>query len=82
MEIGTHYGRLPGGGSIAAVHQFGATIRPVASPFLVFKPKGFKHPIFARQVTISARPFLPTEGLPEEWEADILAMLKEHFAPR
>lgn len=69
------YGRLPGGGSVTAVHQFGATIRPKRGKHLILKPRGFKHPIFARQVTIPARPFLPTERLPEERERDILDIL-------
>lgn len=40
----------------AAVHQFGATIRPVHAPFLVFRlASGVVH---ADSVTIPARPFL------------------------
>jgi phage gpG-like protein len=79
VEIGTNYGRLPSGGSVAAVHQFGATIRPRRGRHLIFTPRGFTHPIFARQVTIPARPFLPMSGLPQDWEEDIVDILTRHF---
>lgn len=46
----------------AKTHQFGATIRPVRAAFLVFTgPDG--HKIFARQVTIPARPFIGIDDL-------------------
>ena len=63
----------------APTHQYGATIRPKKGPRLVFRPRGFKHPIFARQVTIPARPFLPIRDgradLPADWTADVLEAL-------
>jgi phage virion morphogenesis protein len=73
VEIGTNV-------CYAATHQFGATItagkasqgsacQPAqGAPFLVFPGPG-GHPIFAKQVKIPARPFLPTRerGLPAEW---------------
>jgi len=40
-----------------AVHQFGATIRPKSGKSLVFRLGG--KTVFARKVTIPARPFLP-----------------------
>lgn len=52
----------------AYVHQFGATIRPKKGPFLVFTaPSG--HKVFARSVTIPARPFI---GVDEEDRRDLL----------
>jgi len=39
-----------------AIHQFGGTIKPKAGKFLVFRLGG--RTVFARSVTIPARPFL------------------------
>jgi len=49
VEVGTNkvYG---------AIHQFGGTIKPKKGKFLVFRMGG--RPVFARSVTIPARPFL------------------------
>lgn len=63
----------------SGVHQRGATIRPRNAKRLVFQPRGFKHPIFARQVTIPARPFLPVGTLPREWGRTMVDVLQEHF---
>lgn len=41
----------------AAIHQFGGVIKPKAGKYLVFTIGGKK--IFAKKVTIPARPFLP-----------------------
>lgn len=60
IEIGTSV-------KYAAIQQFGGTIRPKRGKFLVFKPKGSANPIFAREVTIPARPFLPVKRLPAAW---------------
>lgn len=54
VEVGTNV-------IYAAVHQFGATIRPVSKAKLSFMLLGKR--VFADQVTIPARPFL---GLDEE----------------
>jgi phage gpG-like protein len=56
----------------AAVHQFGATITAKNKPFLAFRAGGKW--IFAKRVTIPARPYLPTEqgGLPPSWRDAIL----------
>ena len=62
----------------ASVHQFGATIkaRPGDAGSNSCGPRkgaSFLHfnGIFAKQVTIPARPFLPdSRGLPEEWRED------------
>lgn len=54
----------------APVHQFGATIKPKTASILRFPgPGGF---IFAKQVTIPARPFMPigpdgNADLPQAW---------------
>lgn len=59
----------------AAVQQFGATI-VAKNPrgLLAFKPRGSSRWIFARQVTVPARPYLPTRagGLPADWTGAIL----------
>jgi len=56
----------------AATHQFGATIRPVRARSLVFRLGGANTPlVFAREVTIPARPFL---GLDAEDEEEIEAI--------
>lgn len=54
----------------AAVHQFGAVITPKNKKRLVFEVRGIK--IFARKVTIPARPFMPIgKPLPESWEQGV-----------
>ena len=68
---------------IGQVHQYGATIKPVKKKLLVFTPKGFNHPFFARQVTIPPRPFMPIRfgraDLPPEWEREVLDVLQNHL---
>ncbi len=70
IEVGTNV-------KYAAVHQFGATIRPKRGKFLVFKPRGASNPIFAREVTIPARPFLPDETLPPDWLQAIISRVND-----
>jgi len=73
VEVGTNV-------LYAGVHQSGMTIRAKNAPWLVFKtPTGFAK---VKEVTIPARPFLPTaeQGLPAEWEAGILDVLEQHVA--
>ena len=54
----------------AAVHQFGAVIKPKTAKALVFKAGG--QTIFARKVTVPARPFMPIgKPLPESWEQGV-----------
>ena len=82
VEIGTNL-QAEGGVKFPAVHQYGATIYPVKAKRLRWMhPGGF--PVFAKKVTIPARPFLPlTPGgdtdLPEQWAADVLSALRAHF---
>ena len=52
----------------ALVHQFGAKIEARSGKVLRFLVEG--RPVFVKRVTIPARPFLPTERLPQEWETD------------
>lgn len=67
VEIGTNkvYG---------AIHQFGGTIRPRTADFLVFKLGG--RTVFARKVTIPARPFL---GLSTANKAELLDIIADHI---
>lgn len=67
----------------AAVHQFGATIKPKKpGGRLVFEgPNGT---IFAKQVTIPARPFMPltpdgATDLPAEWQKTVVGRIRAHF---
>jgi phage virion morphogenesis protein len=58
-------------------HQFGAEIRPRSAKVLHFFVNG--RPVFARKVTIPARPFLPWEGLPAPWASDLKSELNAYF---
>lgn len=81
VDVGTNYGPLNGGGTVAAVHQFGATIKPKQAKFLRFM--GRNGYIFAKRVVVPARPFLPIQGdelvLPDSWGQAVLKSLKNHF---
>lgn len=68
VEIGTnkHY---------AAIHQFGGVIKPKNKTRLFFMLG--KRKIFARQVTIPARPFLPVNGLPDSWRDDVVDVVMD-----
>lgn len=72
VEVGT-------GLRYAHVHQFGADIRPVRAKRLVFTPRGFSHPIFAKRVSVPARPFLPQGALPEKWRMGVLLVLQRYL---
>lgn len=68
----------------ARVHQHGATIVPKTAKRLVFPgPDGTL--IFAKKVTIPARPFLPlrpnttTVALPPDWSVSVVRALRLHF---
>lgn len=75
LTVGTNYGPLPSGGTIAGVHQFGATIEPKAGEFLVFAGgDGFL--VMKRKVTIPARRIFPLDGLPPQWTTDLLADMR------
>ena len=67
----------------APVHQFGATIVPVKAKRLVFPGPNGKL-IFAKKVTIPARPFMPIKGsgvveLPPDWSKAVTAALRAYF---
>ena len=63
----------------AAIHQFGGTIRPKSGEFLVFRGADGET-VFAREVTIPARPYLGIDQADErEIEATIGDFLAESF---
>lgn len=68
----------------ARVQQFGATIEPKAAKRLVFPGPGGRL-IFAKKVTIPARPYLPlrkgsqTVALPPSWSVDVVRALRAYF---
>lgn len=68
----------------APVHQFGATIAPKKAKRLVFPGPGGKL-IFAKKVTIPARPFMPLRRggsavvLPPAWSVIAVNALKAYF---
>lgn len=83
---------VPGGVEIgtnrigARVHQFGATIKPKNGKFLRipgnFSSAGATGPIFTKQVTIPARPFMPMTAsggvdLPPAWIQSGLDAMKK-----
>lgn len=79
VVVGTNLKLPNNGNSLGAVHQFGMTIKAKTKPFLVFPGAG-KGLIFARQVTIPARPFMPLDAagavaLPPAWEKSALASM-------
>lgn len=72
VEVGTNV-------EYAHVHQTGMTIKPKNGKFLVFTPRGFSHPIFAKQVTVPARPFLPEGDLPTAWGREVLDVIDDYL---
>ncbi len=68
----------------AAVHQFGAVIKPKNAKRLAFPGPGGKI-IFAKKVTIPARPFLPIRkgsdviALPQQWSMAVKQSLRRYF---
>jgi phage gpG-like protein len=72
VQVGKHY---------ASTHQFGAVIRPKAAKALRFRGvtyvptknggarRKYGNWIFVKSVTIPARPFAPTNGMPPELQA-------------
>lgn len=80
VVVGTNLKLPNNGNSLGAVHQFGMTIKPKTKPFLVFPVAGKKGFVFARQVTIPARPFMPLDSqgevaLPPAWEKAAVASM-------
>lgn len=66
----------------ARVHQFGATIVPRQAKMLAFEIGG--RTVFAKSVTIPARPYMPLTpagqiDLPPAWAAGILRELSRHL---
>lgn len=81
VEVGTNFGPLSRGGSIARVHQYGAVIKPRQAKFLRFM--GSNGYVFSKRVVIPARPFMPIKGnefvLPDTWAKAVIQQLKRHF---
>lgn len=68
VEVGTNV-------RYAAVHQFGAVIKPVNKKMLVFNAGG--RTIFAKKVTVPARPFMPIgQPFPASWEEGVKDALR------
>lgn len=69
----------------AAVHQYGATIEPKKPGGRLVFPGPNGRMIFAKKVTIPARPFMPlkkgftTVQLPPAWSADVTRALRTYF---
>lgn len=68
----------------AAVHQFGAVIKPVKAKMLRFFAKGSKVPIFRSSVKIPARPYMPLDPsgnlmLPAAWESTFIAAVRKRL---
>jgi phage gpG-like protein len=69
----------------ARIHQFGGVIKPVKKPVLVF-PGPTGELIFAKKVTIPARPYLPLRRygaaveLPPAWALLVTRAVKAHLA--
>ena len=61
----------------AAVHQSGATIRPVSAKALSFRLPGNLRFVSVKEVVIPARPFI---GLSAEDEEEIVALGEDYFA--
>jgi len=83
VTVGTK-ARTKSGAPYAAVHQFGATIFPKKGRFLVFPgPDGGL--IFAKRVTIPARPFFPQRSrgapviLPPAWARSAVQALRAAY---
>ena len=68
----------------APTHQYGATISPKNAKKLVFPGPGGRM-IFAKKVTIPARPFMPLRknhaavALPPQWSADVTRAIRNYF---
>ena len=64
----------------ASVHQYGATIKPVAKKMLAWQIKDIW--FFAKQSVIPARPMIPNEdqGLPDSWSESVVDILLEHIS--
>lgn len=74
LEIGTNLTQ-------AKIQHYGGTIKPIKGKFLRFKgSKGF---IFAKEVFIPARPYMPIRNgdidLPESWEKAVLDVMTQQL---
>lgn len=67
VEIGTNKVQGP-------LQNFGGTVTAKNGKSLFFMVG--KQKVFVKSVTIPARPFLPTDGLPDDWRDDVLDVLR------
>ncbi|MEX2524448.1 MAG: phage virion morphogenesis protein [Gammaproteobacteria bacterium] len=65
--------------SLAAIHHFGATIKPRNPDGVLLFPVGGEIRA-AKQVTIPARKQIPDAGLPDDWRGDVFRVIERHFA--
>ena len=74
LEVGTNK-------NYARVHQFGAVIKPRSGQFLRFM--GRNGYVFAKSVTIPARPFLPLDEnevrLPADWSRSVVGAINSYM---
>lgn len=78
--VGTNLTTPGGDHNLGAIHQFGAHIEPKAGDYLVWSPPGMKGLVFAKSVTIPARPFMPLDAagrvaLPQAWAQSALTAM-------
>ena len=63
--------------NLATIHQNGVTIRPRKAKALRFVVNG-RH-VSAQQVTIPARPMIPTKGWPDDWRDEVGGIVQRHL---
>lgn len=64
----------------AMTHQFGATIVPRSASALKFSVNGVFYQL--QKAVIPARPYLPTNGLPSNWQPHYIDALADHLKGR
>lgn len=80
IVVGTNRRTPQGDHNLGAIHQFGANIKPKNGKFLVWAVPGRKGLVFAEEVTIPARPFMPIRpsgqvDLPPDWARSALSAM-------
>lgn len=87
VVVGTNLRTPDGNYSLGAIHQFGATVKPLAGPGKTFRgrllgpiPTAAKGFVFLRQAVIPARPFMPMDSagnvvLPAAWAKSALGAM-------
>lgn len=62
----------------ANLQQFGGTVTPKNGPYLIFAGRG-GHPIFAKEVYVPARPYMPDGDFSMSWASAIDATMANFF---